>query len=842
MRTRNLIWMGALGIAALGCFVFFASRKNDPFAERRQELAEELKEMKSRFDKPAEAAAYHVNRRTGGWVRTGERGSSPTAIGRPLDPNLYLAAIEQARGMARYSTATNSILPAGRDPLYNMNAPAGGTLGTWSPLGPSNQGGRTRQLLIQPNNPNIMYAAAVGGGVWKTTDGGANWAAMTDLAIPNIAVSSLAFDPSNYNRIYAGTGEGFFNGDAIRGAGIFVSSDAGNSWNQLASTNGQDFHYVNDLVVSPRNPQRIYAATRTGVFRSNNSGATWSLLGTGPNGCSDLAMQMNRSIAYVYATCGFFTQIGDVKRALDSSTSTLSSVFTTTNMSRATLAIAPSNENIIYVLASNGGSGTYNDAVLGVYRSTAGGAPGSWTARMTNNGVATDPVPLNNLLLTNPVYAYNTCVGAGARGFYNQGWYDQTIAVDPVDSERVWVGGIDLFRSDDGGQNFGIASYWWKGQGTSNYSHADHHVIAFHPGYNGTSNRIMFNANDGGIFRTNDARAALGTTVANVCGTSVSGAVTWTELNNNYTTMQFYQGSPYADGDSYFGGTQDNGTWRGSIGSSIWQNLLGGDGGYTAVDTRPSAADNVLFAAFTNLSIQKSTNNGVTFFDAINGISGDGGFAFISPLHMNPGNRQHLWAGGFYIWRTINQATSWTRASGITPGLGSVSAIASSEADTNKVVFGMDDGYIGFNTAALTATTTAFWQFTRPRIETVTSLAYDPLNSNTVWATYGTFSGPSVYRSTNSGATWTAVPGTGANTLPAVPALTVVVDPTDSNRVYVGTDIGVFTTIDGGANWYKEVTGFANVSVEWLAINTTGTRRLYAFTHGRGAWRVNLIP
>jgi hypothetical protein len=843
MHSRSLILLGALGATAIVGYFVWSGLKSDPFAERREELARGRKEMKNRFDQPAEATAYRVNRRTGGWVRTGGRGSSPTGIGTPLDPSLYLAAIQQSRGMTRYSTATRTILPAGSDPLYNVNAPAGGTLGTWAPLGPTNQGGRTRQLLIQPDNPNIMYAAAVGGGVWKTTDGGANWAAMTDLAIPNIAVTSLAFDPTNYNRIYAGTGEGFFNFDAIRGAGIFVSNDAGNSWNQLASTNGQNFWYVNDLVVSPRNPQRIFAATRAGVFRSNDSGATWSLLATGPNGCSDLAMQMKRSIAYVYATCGLFTQGGDVKRALDSSTSTFSSVFTTTNMSRATLAIAPSNESIIYVLASNGASGAYNEAVRGVFRSTANGAAGTWTTQMANNGSTVDPVPLNNLLLTNPVYAYTACVGSSARGLFNQGWYDQTIAVDPVDPQRVWVGGIDLFRSDDGGQNFGVASYWWKDKGNLNYSHADQHVIAFHPGYNGTSNRIMFNANDGGIFRTNDARAAVSTTVAQVCATPASGAVTWTELNNNYTTTQFYQGTPYANGDTFFGGMQDNGTWRGTTASSAWTNLLGGDGGYTAVDNKPSPADNVLFAAFTGLSFQKSTNNGATFSDAITGIGGDGGFAFISPFHMNPGNRQHLWTGGWILWRTINQAASWTRASFTTPGNGSVSAIASSESDTNKVVFGMDDGWIGFNTAALSTDNTTNWSSTQPRADvSVTSLAYDPSNSNNVWATYGTFSGNSVYRSTNSGATWTAVPGTGVNTLPAVPALTVVVHPTDSNRVYVGTDIGVFTTIDGGLNWYKEVTGFANVSVEWLAINTTGTRRLYAFTHGRGAWRVNLIP
>ncbi len=842
MRSRAWLLLGALGVASIGCFVFWSNSKNDILADRREKLSEELKEMKARFDQPAEASAYHVNRRTGGWVQSGARGASQTAIGTPLDPNLYLAAIEQANAMNRYSTATNSIMPSLKNSPININAPAGGTLGTWSPLGPTNQGGRTRQLLINPTNASIMYAAAVGGGVWKTTDGGANWVPMTDLAIPNIAVTALVFDPSNYNKIYAGTGEGFFNGDALRGAGIFVTLDAGSTWSRLASTDNTNFQYVMDIVVSPRNPQRVYAATRTGVFRSNDGGGSWTSVATGTNGCSDLALQMNRSIAYVYASCGLFTTTGDVKRALDGPNTSFTQVFTTANMSRSSLAIAPSNESTIYILASNGAANAYQHGVLGVYRSTANGAAGTWTTQMSNNLSTVDPVPLNNVLLTNPVFSYNSCVGS-SRGFFNQGWYDQVIAVDPADSNRVWVGGIDLFRSDDGGANFGIASYWWFNQGDANYSHADQHVISFHPGYNGTSNRIMFNANDGGIFRTNDARAAVGTNLLNVCSTVAPGAVTWTELNNNYTTTQFYHGSPYPDGTSYIGGTQDNGTWRGSTGSSVWSKLLGGDGGYTGVDTKPVAANNVLFGEYTRLSIQKSTNNGASFFNAISGITESAGnFLFINPFHMNPGNRQHLWTGGFFIWRTINQASNWTQASAITPGALQVSAISASSADPNKVVFGMADGFIGFNTAAVTASSATAWAFTQPRTVTVTSLAYDPNNSNNVWATYGTFSGTSVYKSTNSGATWTAASGTVPNVLPAVPALTVIVDPTNSNRVYVGTDIGVFTTIDGGANWYKEVTGFANVAVEWLDINSTGTRQLYAFTHGRGTWRVNLIP
>ena len=121
-------------------------------------------------------------------------------------------------------------------------------------------------------------------------------------------------------------------------------------------------------------------------------------------------------------------------------------------------------------------------------------------------------------------------------------------------------------------------------------------------------------------------------------------------------------------------------------------------------------------------------------------------------------------------------------------------------------------------------------------------MAFDPGNTNVAYATYETFSGNSVYKSTNGGVSWAAIPGTGVNVLPRVPAHTIAVDPTNTTRLYVGTDLGVYTSIDGGTNWYREVTGFGNVSVEHLEINATGTRRLYAFTHGRGAWRVDINP
>ena len=798
-------------------------------AERKR-----LKSSPMRFDQAQEAVAFYVNKRTGPVIT---RGPDRTVGMRALDPALYRTALAESRKTPFYSSAAGGVLAA--DAV--LDAAPGGLLGAWASLGPTNQGGRTRQLLVDPTNANIMYTASVGGGAWKSSNAGATWVQLTDLVIPNIAVASLAMDPKNPQVLYAGTGEGVFNGDAIRGTGIFKSTDAGATWVPLAATVpapgvAGNFSYVFNIVVSPRSSQRLYASTRNGLYRSNDGGTTWARVidGAALNGCHDIAMQTNRSVGYVFAACGTFVQ-ASVYRALDAPASAFTVAFSAPNMGRTSLAIAPSNENYVYAMASHKDS----YGLLGVYRSTTNGNPGSWTTQVDGTGATT----VNKVLLSNPVYAFAQCVGAANVGAYNQGWYDNVLAVDPVDPNRVWSGGVDLMRSDDGGQTWGVASYWWFDQGDANYAHADNHVIRFHPGYNGSSNKKMYVASDGGVFRTDDAQAAVGKTVNAVCGTPVAGAVAWTELNNGYVTTQFYHGSAYPDGSAYFGGMQDNGTWRGTTAASNWQKLTGGDGGYSAVDTLGDAnpANDVLFAEYTGLSIQKSSDGGANFFDAVNGIN-DTGFAFIAPFFMNPGNRQHVWAGGFDLWRTTDQASNWVHASNSTPGTGSVSAITASATDTNKVIVGMSDGYLLFNTAALSTTGATTWANTRPRAAFVSGVAFDPSNSTIAYATYETFSGSSVYKSTNSGATWVAMPGTGVNKLPLVPAHTVVVDPTNPSRVYVGTDLGVYTSIDSGVNWYREITGFANVSVEHLEINGTGTKRLFAFTHGRGAWRVTLTP
>src|SRR5262249_20240480 len=211
---------------------------------------------------------------------------------------------------------------------------------------------------------------------------------------------------------------------------------------------------------------------------------------------------------------------------------------------------------------------------------------------------------------------------------------------------------------------------------------------------------------------------------------------------------------------------------------------------------------------------------------------------FITPFAMDPSDPRRLWTGGDFIWRTDNGAAKWFRASSLTAGITKVSAIAIAPTDSNRALVGMADGYIHRNNDALTAVSTTSWPSTRPRVGWVSSLAFDPGPKDIAYATYSTFGGTHVWRSENGGA-WSALDGSGAGALPDVPVHSIAIDPSNTARLYIGTDVGVFVSIDGGANWAVETSGFPNVITESLRIQVAnGVTNLYAFTHGRGVWRV----
>jgi Fibronectin type III domain len=806
--------------------------------ELKREEDEEEREGAEREDQPQEAQDLYLLKRSPGVVFDRTGGERHVLGLQPLSFSRYRTAIARASRLDRYSTASGGKVASGPNVA----------LGTWTALGPGNIGGRTRAILIDPTDANVMYAAGVAGGVWKSTNGGASWAPLHDL-MSNLAVSGLAMDPANHNVIYAGTGEGFLSGDAVRGAGIFKSTNAGASWAPIGGTDASsNFYYVNDIVVSPNSSQRVYAATRNGVFRSLDGGGTWlgpiGGFGVPSGGCTDLVIRSDAGPAdTLLVACGAgSTPVGAVYRTTDGASATpWTSVLALANQGRTALAIAPSNQNVVYALsASSATSGNFaRGGMLAVSKSTNGGA--SFSTVVDN----TSATKMNTLLLSNPREATATECGTGTSAYFNQGWYDNVIAVDPADENIVFAGGVDLFRSDDGGASWGMISRWDR---TPNV-HADQHAIVFAPGYNGTSNQTMWSGDDGGLYKTTNARAAKSTAITSPCSTS-GISVSWTSFNNSYAVTQFYDGTPYPNGTTYFGGAQDNGTIRGTdaAGTNGWTQLLGGDGGYVAVD---SGNTNTLYAEVQNFTFAKSTNGGSNWFVKTSGTRanncnfGAGGdcFLFITPFSMDASSSSRLFTGGWYVYRTTNGADLWSQIGQITPGNGQLSAVVNAPTDANRLLVGMSDGVIALLTNALTADSSTAWTSSQPRAGFVSSLTFDPSNSLVAYATYSTFGGTHVWKSTNGGVSWSGIDGVVGSAIPDVPVHTLVVDPSDSQRLYVGTDIGVFVSTDGGSHWAVENTGFANVVTEKLKVNTVSSvGTLFAFTHGRGAYKVSLSP
>ncbi|HET9225679.1 MAG TPA: hypothetical protein VFR31_03370 [Thermoanaerobaculia bacterium] len=755
-------------------------------------------------------------------------------VGKQIIPvDRYFEALKRMRAMRGHSLKIQDFLPS-RDELAKRGlsyVQEEERLGAWFPLGPGNVGGRTRALIVDPRKPDTLFAGGVAGGVWKSTDGGLSWTALDDL-VANLAIGSLAMDPANSKIVYAGTGEGYFNEDAVRGAGIFKTTDGGLTWTQLRSTDNPDFHYVNDIAISRRDPRRMYAATRTGVWRSKNRGRTWTrVLSTKAyGGCLDLALRTDLSTDFLLASCGTRQGTAAVWRNdAAEKKGGWEQVLSEADMGRTTLAIAPSDQDVVYALASTNQKGDFFWGLSAVFRSDDGGR--TWNAQVRN----TDPAPLNRYLLTNAYFAIVECGGGGN---VNQGWYDNSIAVDPVNPDRVWAGGIDLFRSDDGGKSWGVMSSWLD-PSQDEYVHADQHAIVFHPKYDGVTNKTLFVANDGGLFKTTDALVPLATSPSAVCS---SGAIQtdWTSLNNGYGVTQFYYGVPYPDGSTYFGGSQDTGVVQGSSTSpepDAWEVIFPGDAGYVAVD--PTDTE-IVYASLTNLTIYKSTDGWKSYAPVTSALDGTDKFLFVTPFVLDPSEPKRLWTGGAYLWRTTDSAATWGKAS--VQLQGSASTIAVLPTDPDRVLAGTSEGWIYRTTSARTATPDTVWPSSQPRKGFVSSVAFDPSDPNVVYATYSNFGGVHVWKSTDGGATWTGIDGLGRGALPDLPVNVIAVDPEDSRHLYIGTDLGVFVSKDGGANWLVENTGFANVMTAWLAVlkGADGTRTLFAFTHGRGAWKIAL--
>ncbi len=389
----------------------------------------------------------------------------------------------------------------------------------WETRGPLDVSGRTRGLFFDPNDSENkkVFAGGISGGIWMNsdiTDADVSWVQVEE-GLPNFAISAMDYDPVVTTTFYAGTGEGWGNIDAVRGAGIYKSTDGGNNWSILPSTIGYQFVY--DLVVRDEGGSQgvIYAAARIGnntdTFRSDDGGATWTTVTVLPH--RDLEIGPDNTLWAGGAN-------GDVFKSTDGTN--WNEVYSSSN-NRVELAVAPSNANIVYALIASGNR-------LGEITKTVDGGT-NWTSTSTPSDVNDGSVPNNDFTR-------------------NQAWYDLIINVNPSDAEEVHVGAINTFKSSDGAASWEKTSSWSNFWDNSvSFVHADVHNIIFRPGHNS----ILY-ATDGGIFYAPDVDA-IPTSGANAFSTGIF------PRNKNYNVTQFYSAAiDPVNPDGFLGGTQDNGS------------------------------------------------------------------------------------------------------------------------------------------------------------------------------------------------------------------------------------------------------------------------------------------
>ena len=652
---------------------------------------------------------------------------------------------------------------------------------SWVERGPSNIGGRTRALLIHPTTTSRMWAGSVGGGIWRSDNSGASWYPLDDW-MGNLAIGCLAMDPGNSNVMYAGTGEGYGNFDAISGEGIWKTTNGGGSWARLTSTSL--FGSVNRIVVSPTDSNRIFAATTSGIRRSLDGGTTWTTVRTG--NILQIVVNPNNANNYVATV----SEAG-VHRAVRSTNNgdTWSNATTglTSVPGRIEVVFSTSFGNRIYASVNSSGGE--------IWRSDDAGA--NWTQR--------------------------SAIGLSG----GQIWYNDAIWVDPTNSNIVVVGYQDMFRSTDGGTNFTTIS---NGGMNASTPHSDVHSFTADPGYDGSTNKTLYACTDGGVYRATDITTA----------TTSSG---WVRRDSNYRTVQYHGVAGHVFG-RIAGGTQDNGTHELQFGSQLATLVRGADGGFTAIDPNDEnyiygeTQEMGVFRSTDGGASYTSIWAGISDVSTCTN--------FIPPLVLDTLDPNRLFAGGCNLWRTTNARTgnppTWVN---IKSNVGSnISAIAIAPTNSAVIWVGHNDGrvYRTANGTAASPTWTAVDDNsgTNPLPNrSVERILIDRTSTSRVFVCFGGFSSNNLHRTTNNGTSFTDVTGSGVTGLPSAPLYGIAQHPTLNGRYYVASEVGVFGTSDDCATWSTGNDGPADVSCIEVSF-LHGSSTLLVGTHGRGMWTTTI--
>lgn len=454
---------------------------------------------------------------------------------------------------------------------------------SWEELGPDNVGGRTRAFLIDRDNPNLLYAGGVSGGLFVSTTRGSSWQKVNDLQ-ENLAIVSIA--QAVNGDIYYGTGEGMYyfasgtGTGGILGGGLFRKKHDENDFIQIPSTtptpsnsNNANFASIGFIITDQNDANKLWIGTNQGYYISTNAGSTWELAIPITGQATDGVMDKNGGHWISVGPRGFYSPTGNIGSFVEITRQPAAAGELPRSIGRMVFAVSPEDPNYVYCVQTTG-FGSSNSQFHEAYRTTNGGQ--TWT-RIGQRSASFNP-------------------------HGRQGGFDHAVTVDAWNKDRVFVGGVDFVEWSATGGWQQVASRF---RGSPFYVHVDHHRFVCDT----TQPGLVYALNDGGIFRSNNF------------------GNTWVEINKGYVTTQFYGIGFSSNGRKLMGGTQDNGTilidgtgntakagvrtpgidYRGAI--------RDGDGGYAEIS---SINSNIMVKAMQHGILGRSNNNGETFNEFYN--------------------------------------------------------------------------------------------------------------------------------------------------------------------------------------------------------------------------------
>jgi photosystem II stability/assembly factor-like uncharacterized protein len=687
-----------------------------------------------------------------------------------------------------------------------------------------------------------IYASTRSGGLWKTTNAGTTWSPVSD-SVGARAVGAVAIAPSNPNIVWMGTGDQANARSSYSGIGVFKSVDAGTTWQFMGLP---DSHHIARIVIHPTNPNVVYVAamghlfsrnSERGVFRTTDGGATWNKVLYLSEAVGAIDLVINRqtpSILYaaMYDKDRKPWQIVEsgpesgIYKTTDGGTqwTRLSGGLPTGKIGRIGIDIYPKNPNILYALLEN-----QNAA------SAAAAAPGGASASQA--GVSAI-APLAQGIIGNELYrtddggvtwrkATDVNVAGGKAPYsFNQ------VRVNPHNDQTVIVTSDSMYISRDAGRTWD--SNFFRG------AFGDFRAMWWDPD---DEQRIMLGS-DGGV------------------SVSVDGGRTADYFPNMRVGEAYALGVDMDDPYHVYGGFQDHDSWKGPsngptgvITLEHWVTVGPGDGMYNVVD--PTDSRWVYNTRELNQMGRMDQQTGVRTNIAPTRPAGQPRLRFnwIAPIALSPQNPQTVYAGAQVLFRSKNRGDTWEEVSpdlttndpakiGLNVPYCTITSIAPSQIKAGLIWVGTDDGKV-----QLTETDGASWTDVTPRLTAagapadrwVSRVFASPHDAGTAFVAKNGFRNddfaPYLYRTTDSGRTWTPIAGN----LPRYPINVVVQDRKNRNLLIVGNDVGVFVSVDGGAVWTRLKSNLPDVAVSDLTIHPRENDLVLA-TYGRALWTGDITP